>query len=81
VTIRKFRTISLLLCLAFAVPLAGCARKTDLDTPTVGAEKERKRLGEDNPDTATKPSGAESRTNQLPDPFHRQSSFILDPAL
>jgi predicted small lipoprotein YifL len=79
VTTRKFRTISLLLCLALlAAPLAGCGRKTDLDTPTAGAEKERKRLGEDNSaDTANKPAS----TNQLPDPFHKQSSFILDPAL
>jgi len=76
VTLRKFRHISLLLCVALlASPLAGCGRKTPLDTPTVGEAKEKKRLGDEYP------AASEAKPPQGPTPFQKQPSFILDPLL
>jgi predicted small lipoprotein YifL len=83
VTLRKFRSISLLLCLVLlAAPLAGCGRKNPLDTPTAGAEKERKRLGEDAPASdSSKPAAGETKTSSFPSPLQKQPSFVLDPLL
>ncbi|MGO9008453.1 MAG: lipoprotein [Beijerinckiaceae bacterium] len=81
---RKSHHIGVALCLfAVVLSLAGCGRKNDLDSPSVGAAKEQKRTGETSTaDQSQKPGAtAPAATDQGPLPFHKQSSFILDPLL
>jgi predicted small lipoprotein YifL len=84
VTYRKSHPIGVALCLVVVfLSLAGCGRKTALDTPSVGDAKEQKRTGETSAaNQSQKPGSPDAgQTDQGPLPFHKQSSFILDPLL
>ncbi len=82
-TCRKYHPIGVALCLFVVfLSLAGCGRKTALDTPSAGAAKEQKKAdGTNTANQSQKPGTDAGWSDQGPLPFNKQSSFILDPLL
>jgi predicted small lipoprotein YifL len=75
------RHIGVAFCLfAVFLSLAGCGRKTPLDSPSAAAKDQKQADGTTT--TNQKPGSADAaKTNQFPSPFEKQPSYPLDPLL